>query len=389
MIDRSLRGEILAAAKKMPVIAVLGPRQSGKTTLTQMVFKNHKYISLEDITHRTFANSDPKGFLEAHENDHGIILDEIQVVPELLSAIQVYVDRRDHPGYIVITGSQNFLINQAVSQTLAGRVAIFTLLPLTINELQKASLLPKTPEELMFNGSYPRIYDKKLLPKNWYPDYIRTYVERDIRDIKQVVDLSAFQRFIRLCAGRVGQLLNMSSLSNDCGISVNTVKSWISLLEATYILFLLRPYHKNFSKRIIKSPKLYFYDTGLVCSLLGIYSAKELKTNYLRGNIFESFAISELLKIFYNQRKIPNIYFWRDRTGNEIDCLIERAGKLTPIEIKSSKTISPDFFTGLKYFNDIANLDNNRSYLIYTGEENQKRTNGNVINWKSIEQITT
>ena len=387
MIERNLKQKVLDRAKKMPVIAILGPRQSGKTTFSIETFKKHKYLSLEDINNSDFARRDPKGFLRAHENEYGLILDEIQVVPGLLSAIQVYVDFHDKPGYIVITGSQNFLINQAVSQTLAGRVSIFTLLPLSISELEKASLLPDDQEKLMFDGCYPRIYDKNLSPDEWYPDYMRAYVERDVRNIKQVVDLHAFHNFVKLCAGRVGQILNMTSLSNDCGVSVNTIKSWISLLEASYILFLLQPYYRNFRKRVIKSPKIYFYDTGLVCSLLGIESPKHLATHHLRGNIFESFIISDIMKRFYNEGKIPNVYFWRDKSGNEIDCVIERGEELSAVEIKVSMTISQNFFNGLNNWNDVSGTGKDRNFLIYSGDDNQKRSEAYVLNWRSIEKV--
>lgn len=389
IIKRNITQKLKYLATKFPVISVLGPRQSGKTTLVKDVFPDYIYVSLEDIDVRRFAQDDPRGFLQKNHNENGIILDEIQHVPELLSYIQTHVDSNEKTGYFILTGSQNFLITEAISQTLAGRIAIFTLLPLSIDELEKNELLHGTPEKAVFYGCYPRIYKKNIFPTDFYPSYITTYLERDVRQIKNISDLAMFQKFMKLCAGRIGQLVNLTSLSNDCGVSLNTVKSWISLLEASYIVFTLQPHYKNFSKRLVKAPKIYFYDTGLACSLLGINSEEQLYSHYLRGGLFESYIISDLMKKFYNIGSIPSIYFWRDKVGNEIDCLIDVGGKLIPIEIKSSKTIMDNYFDGLEYWNSISEppADPRNSYVIYAGDSSQDRKKGNIVDWKSLSKI--
>lgn len=269
MISRLLQKKLEALAQKLPVVAILGPRQSGKTTLSRMVFGNYAYVSLENLDSRTFAQEDPRSFLDTYAKE-GVIFDEIQHVPLLLSYIQTWVDEWQKPGQFILTGSQNFLINEAITQTLAGRIAILNLLPLSVDELAAANLLPAQSEECMFLGGYPRIYAKEIAPEDWYPNYIQTYIERDVRQVKNVHDLAVFQRFLKLCAGRIGQLINFSSLANDCDVSLSTVKSWLSLLEQSFIIFLLRPHHANFSKRLVKTPKLYFVDTGLACTLLEI-----------------------------------------------------------------------------------------------------------------------
>src|SRR5579872_6257051 len=279
------RRKLIESLEKLagyPAIAIMGPRQSGKTTLAKLAFPHHTYVSLEDLSMRRLALEDPKGFLAMYKDAHGVILDEFQNVPELLSYLQLAIDQTYKPNYFILTGSQNFLMNQAISQTLAGRIGILTLLPLSIGEMADNNLLSATAEQAIFSGGYPRIYDQKIEPTVWYPDYINTYVERDIRDLKQVTDLSLFRKFVGLCAGRAGQLLNVTSLGNDVGVTGPTARAWLSLLEASYIIFLLQPHHGNFGKRLIKSPKLYFYDTGLACSLLGITSALQLSTHYLR-----------------------------------------------------------------------------------------------------------
>ena len=387
MIKRELTSELKDTAKQFPVVAVLGPRQSGKTTLTRATFKKYAYVSLEELDNRQDAISDPRHFLEVHKNEHGIILDEIQNTPDLLSYIQTYVDEHKKPGYFILTGSQNILLNEAISQTLAGRVSILTLLPLSISELSKARLLTQNLEKIIFTGCYPRIYDEKIKPQKWYAGYIRTYIERDVRMLKNVSSLSLFQKFIKLCAGRVGQLLNLTSLGNDCGVSTNTARDWLSILECSYIIFFLRPHHKNFSKRLIKTPKLYFYDTGLACSLLEMDDEKELNTSYLRGNLFESFVLSELIKNCYNNDLRPNLYFWRDSQGHEIDCIIEKGQKLTPIEIKVARTVNPSFFDELKYWNELSGSDVKNSFFIYGGKDKHIRSGIKVFGWQSLVSV--
>ncbi len=387
LIKRKLVKELKVLAKQFPVVSICGPRQSGKTTLAKMAFKNYKYVNLEKVSERKFAESDPMQFLDSKSNEKGIILDEVQNVPDLLSYIQVYVDEHEKPGFFILTGSQNLLLNEKISQSLAGRVAILTLLPFSINELKNKSMLSKDYLKAMIKGFYPRVLVRKSPAFKWYPSYIQTYVERDVRQIKNVENLSLFQHFIELCAGRIGQLLSISSLAGDCGITVRTAKSWLSILEASYIIFLVRPYYKNFSKRIVKSPKLYFYDTGIACSLLGVKKEDELLKHYLRGGLFESFVFSEFLKHEYNLGERPRIYFWRDSYGHEIDCIIEKDQRLIPVEIKSNKTINLIFFDALKYWNEISKTKPEDNFLIYSGDENEKRSLGRVLGWRSLGKV--
>ena len=385
MIKRTLSEKLKTLALKFPVVSVVGPRQSGKTTLVKNVFSRLDYVTLEDIDTREFALKDPRGFLATH--NQGVIIDEAQKAPNLFSYIQTEVDKREKSGQFILTGSQNFLLQENISQTLAGRVAILRLLPFSLEELRGAGYKLHNSEEYIFKGFYPRIYDKKISPVDWYYNYIQTYVERDVRLIKNVADLHTFQKFVKLCAGRIGQILNLSSLGNDCGITHNTAKAWASILEASYVIFLLKPYYKNFNKRLIKMPKLYFYDTGLACSLLGIQNKTQLNSHYLRGGLFESFVMAEIIKRKFNKGQEHNCYYWRDKTGNEIDCIAEVSGRLLKIEIKSAKTIAEDFFTGFNYWNRVAGETGRDSYLIYNGNENQKRTLANVVSWKNSSSV--
>ncbi len=386
IIRRSMIPDLLEMAKFFPVVAILGPRQSGKTTVAQQAFNKHRYINLEDVEMRTFAEKDPKGFFEEYRNEHGIILGEFQNVPDILSSIQVIVDQEKKPGYFILTGSQNYLMNQTISQSLAGRISIHTLLAFSITELSDTNKLPEKVEDLLYQGSYPSIYANQSPPDRWYENYIKTYIERDVRQLKQVQDLNLFQTFIGLCAGRTGQILNLSQLGNDCGISDKTVRQWISVLEASYIVHVLRPHYKNFSKRLIKSPKLYFYDTGLVCSLLKI-KREQIALHYMRGHLFETFVISEILKGFYNRGSIPHLYYWRDLAGNEVDGLLEKGEQLVPIEMKAGKTISLSLFSELSYWNQLASIDPKNSFVVYTGNENQRWSKGNVTSWRNIDDI--
>jgi predicted AAA+ superfamily ATPase len=388
MFKRTLGKTIVQRAKKIPVIAILGPRQSGKTTLTRAVFNKHAYVSLEIFEDRELAEADPKRFFETNVNKYGLIIDEVQRAPKLLSYMQSLVDAEYKPGYFVITGSQNILLTQAISQTLAGRISIITLLPLSIEELRANKLLPKTIEAATFPGFYPRIYEQQPDPVSWYEDYLETYVERDARTIVNIAQLNTFRRFIRLCAGRVGQLVNITSLATDCGIDQRTAKAWLSVLEASYIIFFLQPHHVNFNKRLIKAPKLYFYDSGLVCSLLEIQSIKQLDDHYLRGNIIESMLVADIIKHYYHHGQRPHhVYFWRDQTGNEIDCVISKENKLVPIEIKASKTVTNDFFKGLEYFSSLSKTKSATGYLVYGGSKDQKRAYGTVVSWQHIDKI--
>ncbi len=385
MIKRDMAENLELLAKKFPVVSVMGPRQSGKTTLVKAVFPGKDYVSLEDPDTREFALSDPRGFLASYPA--GAIFDEIQRAPDLFSYIQTLVDEKEEPGYFILTGSNNYLLQEKISQTLAGRVAILKLLPLSIGELSGAGYGVQNYEEYLYKGLYPRIYDKDIEPEFWYPGYIQTYIERDVRLIKNITDLGSFQKFFKLCAGRTGQILNLSSLGNDCGITHNTAKAWISILESSFIVFLLPPYHESFNKRTIKSPKLYFYDPGLAASLLGIETEKQISTHYLKGSLFESLIISELFKSRFNSGLKPNLYYWRDSSGNEVDCLLDRAGMLSPIEIKAGKTVAGDFFKGLKFFRKLAGEKAGSSYLIYGGNEIQKRADGKVLGWRNAYSV--
>lgn len=395
MFRRDLSG-ILKEYSKFPVLALLGPRQSGKTTLAQATFPNHRYVSLEDVTERTFAATDPKRFLHIHENEHGIILDEFQYVPEILSYIQLIVDAKKRPGYFILVWSQNFPqvrrslgedgSNQAISQSLAGRVGILTLLPLSIAEMQQNSILPSNVDQLIFNGSYPRLYEGNFLPGQLYPSYIQTYLERDVRILENIGDLTTFARFAQLCAGRVGQTFKLENLGSEVGITTETAKRWISVLEASYIIFLLQPHFKNFNKRVTKSPKLYFYDTGIACSLLRIHSVETLMRESIRGALFENLIIADLYKQYYNQGVRPPLYFWRDQNGRyEIDCLVEQSNlQVKPVEIKSGETITADYFKGLDAWREISGKPEEHGYVIYGGSTSQDRTKGMVLSWQDV-----
>ncbi|MBY0353400.1 ATP-binding protein [Candidatus Babeliales bacterium] len=383
-IKRKITQNLLEASSEFPVVAVLGPRQSGKTTLVQSAFPEKRYVSLEDYDIRALAEEDPRRFLTDYPNEAGIILDEIQHTPKLLSYMQTMVDREKKNGFFIVTGSQNFLVDEAITQTLAGRMAVLTLLPLSLQELEEASLLPEKIDTALYRGFYPKAHAEKVSVDRLYSNYLRLYVERDVRQIKNVADLSLFQKFMRLCAGRTGQILNFTSLGNDCGVTHSTVSAWISLLEASYVIFLLYPYYENYGKRIIKSPKLYFVDSGIACSLLKIRSAEELADHYLRGNLIESMIITDLLKQQHNREQQPSLYFWRDQTGHEIDCIIDTSRYPIPLEIKASSTVATDFFTGLKTWQEIVENKENPKYLVYGGAQNQTWPQAEVLSWRSV-----
>lgn len=384
MYTRALSPDILAAAQYFPVVALLGPRQSGKTTLAQNLFPHHRYLSLEDLDLREAAHRDPKTFLQANSNPQGIIIDEFQHVPTLLSYLQTIVDRDPKPGYFVLTGSQNFLMNQAISQSLAGRISLHTLLPLSIAELKANKILPDEIEPMLFQGCYPAIFAKQIPPERLYKNYLQTYIERDVRQLANIGDLTKFQTFIRLCAARVGQLINFTSLGNEAGVSDVSVRRWLTILEASYIVFRLAPFHQNFGKRLIKSSKLYFYDTGLLCSLLQIRST-DLATHQNRGNIFESFIIADILKFYFNQGKTPRIYFWRDKSEHEIDCLIEDGQSILPIEIKSGRTYSPRFFEGINFWHSLRASKSQDGLVVYAGSSSLVRSHPHLLSWQDLE----
>lgn len=381
MFKRSLADKLVEVKKQFPVLGLFGPRQSGKTTLARNLFPTYRYVNLESFEEQAFAIEDPKGFLMRFEKEEGVILDEIQKTPKLLSYIQIEVDQNPQLGRFVLTGSQNILLNHYVNQTLAGRIALLTLLPLSIEELREANKIPITAEEAIFKGFYPRVYQNSLDPIIFAESYIRTYVERDVRDIQKITSLLEFQKFMRLCAARVGQLLDLTDLSKDAGISLPTVKSWLSLLEASYIIFLFQPHHMNFNKRLVKMPKLYFYDTSLACNLLRLTSSDDVYNHYLRGSLFESMILSDFLKKRYHYGLPPNSYFWRDKLGHEVDCILEKGSQLLPIEIKSSATIQLDMFDNLIKWCEWAEIELDSGMVVYAGQEFQKRKQGTIFPW--------
>ncbi len=383
MIRRDLEQYLKRSVNKFPVIGVIGPRQSGKTTLVKSVFPDFAYISLEDLDNRLFATEDPRGFLDTYSSP--TILDEVQKVPSLFSYLQTKVDQKNVSGQYILTGSQHFLLHEKISQTLAGRIGLFTLLPFAVTELENAHITFETYDEYIFHGMYPRLYEKPVTPADWYPSYIQTYIERDIRDLKQVGNLSSFQTFVKLCAGRIGQLLNLSSLARDCGITHNTAKAWISLLETSFIIYLLRPYYENFGKRLVKMPKLYFFDTGLACSLLGLQQSKDVSTHYLKGSLFENFVLVEFLKTKYHNQNPVDYYFWRDKTGHEVDLLAIKGSTLRAIEIKAGKTIASDYFSDLLYFSKIQKTKKSlNNQIIYGGDITQYQKGVTILGKNSF-----
>jgi predicted AAA+ superfamily ATPase len=372
-------------AASFPIISLIGPRQAGKTTLAKLTFPDYTYVSLEDLDNRSYANSDPRGFLAQYSEK--VIIDEAQRSPDLFSYMQTKVDEFDLPGQYILIGSAHLTLLEQLTQSLSGRAALMKLLPLSLAELVDIKSLKKNCIEQLFYGFYPRIYKHHIDPTDWYPSYIQTYLEKDVRTIINVRNLTTFKRFLSLCAGRHGQILDITELANDCGIARQTVSDWLSILEASFILYLLPSFHKNFNKRLIKSPKLYFYDSGLVCSLLRIENADQLRTHYLRGAIFEGFVITEIIKHRHNHGLEPHVYYWREKNKHEIDCIIEEANKLISIEIKSGETINNEFFKGLEYWQSLTGFTAEDSWLIYAGDKNQKRTYGNVLGWSALENL--
>lgn len=385
MIKRTLSSELLRLATKYPVISITGPRQSGKTTLVKSTFPDHQYLTFENPDVRQRALNDPVSFFLPETRK--LILDEVQYVPQLLSYIQEISDRNNINGQFVLTGSQSILLSEKVSQSLAGRTAVLKLFPFDLQELTSSGVSnPTTYEELIFKGFYPRIYDQQIEPSDFYPFYFETYVQRDVRQILNIRDLNQFTNFVKLCAGRTGQLLDYSSLAKDAGISVNTAKGWISLLEASYIIYLLQPYHNNFNKRIIKSPKLYFLDTGLASWLLNIQDPLQLETHYLKGSLFENFIIVELLKHRIHHAKSSNLWFFRDNNGNEIDCLREDK-TLALIEIKSARTFRDDSLKGLKFLDKLIDDQKVDKVIVSGGDESFQFKGNRIVSWKHLDEL--
>jgi len=382
MITREVESELTRLALQFKAVAIVGPRQSGKTTLTRYIFDKKPYVNLENPDSRRFALDDPRGFLFQYGS--GAVIDEAQRAPEIFSYLQQMLDDSSLKGLFILTGSNNFLLQETISQSLAGRIAYLYLLPFTLAELPPGKDVD--PATRIINGSYPPVYDQRIDPDLWYPNYIRTYVERDVRQLKNISDLNTFDRFIRLCAGRSGQLLNLSSLALDAGVDSKTAGAWISVLENSFLVFRLYPFHRNFNKRIIKMPKLYFYDTGLVCSLLGIKNNSQLNLHPLYGNIFENLIVSEFKKYVLNRSFNEDIFFWRDNVGHEIDIIIDRKDSFIPVEIKSGKTLADEFFKGINYWQKLTGLQSGA--VVYGGDENYSYSDGRkVISWRNTDTL--
>ncbi len=381
LVQRQIEGVLRNQSQQYPVITLTGPRQSGKTTLAKMVFPDKEYISLEDLDIREFAKQDPRGFL--NKLPDGGIIDEVQRVPDLLSYIQTIVDNKQIMGQFILTGSAQFELLESITQSLAGRTAMLKLLPFSFNELQKISSLSKTDEFLLY-GFFPGIHRRHLNPTNAYRNYVETYLERDVRKIKNIHNISLFKKFVHLCAGRVGQIFNKENLANEVGVSQPTIQSWVSVLEASYIVFFLQPFFENFNKRVIKSPRLYFYDVGLASYLLGIENEKQIERDPLRGALFENLVITELMKYRLNQAKDPQLYFFRDNHGNEVDVLFQYGHSLLPIEIKSASTFNKTLLKGLQYFSKLTGDRVSKAVLAYAGDVEQTVNFINIINYRNI-----
>ena len=384
MIARHLKDKLIEVSRYFPVITISGPRQSGKTTLIRDAFPDLPYQLLESPDKKALIMSDPRAFLAQFPK--GAILDEVQNIPELFSYLQGIVDDNPEKKFI-LSGSQNFLLLEKITQTLAGRTGVLKLLPLSLAELKNTKFELKDPFEFILKGGYPRLYNQNIPIEFFYSSYVQTYIERDVRTIINVGDLNTFQIFLSLCAGRVGQILNIDSLASDTGITFNTAKKWLSILEASYIVRLLYTHHKNFNKRLVKSPKLYFFDTGLASYLLRIKNQEQLEIHFQRGALFENFVINELMKYRYNSAQRDDLYYWRDKHGKEIDCIIDRGEKLIPIEIKSGKTYTKDFFKGLNYWNKLSGNNPESSFVVYGGDESQKLPHGNLLAWDGLDEI--
>lgn len=383
MIKRQIEDELLKAVSEYPVVTILGPRQAGKTTLAKTALADFEYCNLESPEMRQFAELDPKAFLNQFKKP--VILDEIQRVPNLLSYIQVIVDERKQNGQFVLTGSHQLQLRESITQSLAGRTAILQLLPLSIQELQNSNQGLNKFEDYAIQGFLPRIYDQKIRPHQAYSNYYQTYVERDVRQLINLKDMTLFEKFIKLLAGRVGQLMDYNSLANDIGVDSKTVKSWLSILEASFIVYKLTPYFENFGKRVIKAPKYYFIDIGLLSFILGLEKTEHVSRDPLVGQLFENLVIIEFLKSRLNKGKISNLYFYRDSSGLEVDLLIQNGRKLNGIEIKSASTFSSNLISNLKKLCDLKKLD--RSILIYNGESRTLAQNLEALKFDDLKNI--
>ncbi len=386
MYKRLLEKKLIESAGQYPVVTITGPRQSGKSTLIKGTFPTKPYANLESTRTKNFAQSDPVGFLGQFPN--GAAIDEIQKVPELTSDIQVMVDERKSTGQFILSGSENLVLSESVSQSLAGRTAILKLLPLTIGECRNFPLECEGLDQFLYTGFYPRIHADCLNPTDFYGSYVETYIERDIRNLLQVKDLSKFRLFVELCAGRIGQLLNKNSLASDVGVAASTIEHWFSILEATFICFRLQPWHHNTTKRLVKSPKLYFYDVGLASYLIGIDEVSQIRTHPLRGALFENLQVVELQKHLYNLNRHNRFYFYRDSQGNEVDLVIQKANTLLPIEIKSSQTFHNSFLKGINHLKKLK-LELLKPAVVMGGTSSEHRSDFTIVPWTGLYNFLT
>lgn len=383
-IERALSKTLRERVGQYPVVTLTGPRQSGKSTLLKKLFPDFRHVTLEDPDIRLFANEDPRGFLNTYPDR--AVFDEAQNAPSLFSYMQGVVDAAGRPGMYILSGSQNFLLMAGVTQSLAGRVAVQRLLPFSYAELsQDGKDMPAN--DWMFQGGYPRVYDYGIPPEVYYSDYTQTYLERDVRALRNVGDLNGFLRFLKLCAGHIGQVLNYSALANRCDANLQTIKAWLSVLEASFVIFLLPPFHTNYNKRIVKSPKLYFHDTGLACSLLGLSAAQQLEFHYMKGALFENMIVSETVKEFFHAGRVPPLYFWRDNNKNEVDLIIDGDGGLTAVEIKSSATANTHHFREMRSFTQPASIPAERTFVVYGGAETLRTQAGVYAGWKDYPAV--
>lgn len=380
-IKRKIESTILEAAKYFPVITVTGPRQSGKTTMLKHIFPHLHYYSLEDLDTRSFAMEDPVRFLHLHEE--GMILDEVHNYPELLSYIQGIVDEQPQKKF-VLSGSSNFALLKKISQSLAGRSGVFELMPLSIDEVKGQIEYVDDADQLLYQGLYPAVCSCKNIPKFLYPSYVKTYLERDVRDLLNVKDIRLFNMFLKLCAGRIGSVFNASEIAGEIGVSSKTIQAWLSILQASYVVYLLPPYFENSRKRLTKSPKMYFCDTGLACTLLGIESAEQLAFDKMRGHLFENLIVVELLKRRLNEGKESNLYFYRDSNQNEVDILVNNGSSLDAIEVKSAMTYNPSFEKALQKVNEWVNPPVGKRIIIYAGTLEDDKGDIRLLNYRNM-----
>ena len=386
VVPRALTGKMLSLANVFPVVTLTGPRQSGKSTLVRNAFSGYRYVSLEDVDMRALAKDDPRSFLERFNSR--VILDEAQRVPELFSYMQGVIDRYDRPGQYVLSGSQNFLLLKSISQSLAGRAAILHLLPLSYAELSSAGVAPSEMSKFLLSGGYPRLNTMGIDPQDFFPSYISTYIDRDIREELGVKKVAEFNTFLTMCATRIGEVLNLASLANDCNVSVDTVRGWLSILEASFIAFRLHPYHRNYGKRLVKAPKLYFYDTGLAANLLGIESEEQMLTSQYRGSLYENAVVVEIIKQYQAIGREPKLFYWRDSNKKEIDLILEKGGEpWCAIEVKSSATYNPKAFEVLEDLAPVMGVNPDRRFVVYGGNESFPTKHGQIIGMSDLGKL--